>query len=277
MTARKRRLVVIGTAVSVAGAIAAGAWLLMPPAARLPQPPISRPPPPFVPPVSPQDRRPVFETPPPAPVIAAKNGRRVRLADGGVIDGDTLWLSDGGRVLVHGIDAPEVMVRTPTGWVAEPEVIGIEALERSRELLGGGEFAIVPTGRTSYDRTVACVVAQDSLGREFDLAEVLLREGHGWFYDGELSPEVRERYLAAQNEAIREMRGIWPHVLEEEGRVRASRSGVFHTTWCKVKFSEPREYETALDAFKEGRRPHKGRSDYPGCWLLPPRPKDGSK
>ena len=105
-----------------------------------------------------------------------------------VIDGDTVHVRRS-RVRLHGIDAPELTQRG--GWKARSHMIG---------LAGGREVAVEPVDVDRYGRFVARV----RLGRT-DVSVRMVRDGFArattdWCLD----------YAAAEFEARRQRRGLWP-------------------------------------------------------------------
>lgn len=178
-----------------------------------------------------------------------------------VTDGDTIALADGRSARYVGIDTPEFMKKKGSAWVEDPEPFGREATERNREILTAGDLRFIPHGKDHYDRLLVTVHADD-----VDVVETLLREGLGWLHSEDLDAPLRERYLAAQVEAIDAGRGIWSRVKDAKGEVNASKSGVFHDPRC---YHKGKSYPSALDAFRAGLRPHKGGGGRDGCWKLP--------
>lgn len=178
-----------------------------------------------------------------------------------ISDGDTITLADGSSARYVGIDTPEFMRKKGSAWVEDPEPFGREASMRNRELLTGADVRIVTHGKDHYGRALVTVHAGET-----DVVETLLREGLGWFHGDDVEGPLRERYIAAQVEAIDAGRGIWSRVKSAAGEVNASKSGVFHDPRC---YNKGKSYGSALDAFRAGLRPHKGSADRDGCWKLP--------
>jgi endonuclease YncB( thermonuclease family) len=177
-----------------------------------------------------------------------------------VIDGDTIVLASGEHARYCGIDAPETHRKVNGEWVEAAEPFGHEAMNRNETLVSGHVLRIVSHGHDHYDRLLITLRVGDT-----DVVETLLREGLGWFYGDGLDESLRRRYLAAQIEAIDADRGIWPLIGGMEGQVNASEKGIFHMPAC---YKVGTRYDSALDAFRAGLRPHKGSNEHPGCWRL---------
>ncbi|MCS6911061.1 MAG: thermonuclease family protein, partial [Anaerolineales bacterium] len=100
------------------------------------------------------------------------------------IDGDTLALSDGRRVRLWGIDAPEL---------SQPYGIAARACLAS---LTRGPITIAPVSRDVYGRTVARVMAGD-----VDVSRALVARGCAWATAAEYAP--------IQARAAAERVGLW--------------------------------------------------------------------
>lgn len=175
-----------------------------------------------------------------------------------IIDGNTIIIAPNETVRYAGIDVPE-----------HSEPLGREATRRNKALLGPRTLRIIPLeGKDGTERTLAVVLAADGEGRPTDVAEALLKEGLGWIDTRNLTDDQLARYWQSQVAAMEANRGIWARVREAAGSVRAGRSGVFHIPDCLLGSQRTETYDSALEAFKEGLRPHKRSSTDPGCWTL---------
>jgi micrococcal nuclease len=128
------------------------------------------------------------------------------------VDGDTILLASGARVRLQGINCPESV---KPNWPVEPW--GPEASQFTKDFLKrahnrvGLTFSLERKDR--YDRFLAFVWDGDVL-----LNEELVRAGLAdartdWNY----SPEMKRRFLAAQDEARKAGRGIWSKPGAEHG------------------------------------------------------------
>jgi micrococcal nuclease len=120
-----------------------------------------------------------------------------------VFDGDTIETSDGERVRLLGIDAPEIAHHEVQG-----EFFGEESTAWLRQRIGDQsvtlKFGLEPTDR--YGRTLAWVF--DSEGRLIN--EELLQTGNAVLLDRfGLPPEFDSLLRVAQTEAKTEKRGLW--------------------------------------------------------------------
>lgn len=112
-----------------------------------------------------------------------------------VVDGDTLVLTDGRTVRLHGVDAPEL--DQPHGDAAR---IGLQRLVADRELL------VVAKGQ-SWGRTVAHVTAiAPGTGKRIDVAATLVVRGHAW-HDARYKGD--ERLPDLQVRAREQRLGLW--------------------------------------------------------------------
>ena len=110
-----------------------------------------------------------------------------------VIDGDTIDVDiDLGfsvtltkqRVRLAGIDTPESRTRN----LAE-KALGLKAKARTKELLEkvsskSGYFRIKSYGLGKYGRVLADVFIMDKDGKQWNINETLISEGHAYVYDG---------------------------------------------------------------------------------------------
>ena len=109
-----------------------------------------------------------------------------------VVDGDTIdALIDGGfdiwikkRIRYKGIDTWESRTRD----LAE-KAKGLEAKARNKELLlevpeNSGYFRLKSYGVGKYGRVLGEIFIEDAEGKQYNINETLVAEGHGYVYDG---------------------------------------------------------------------------------------------
>lgn len=124
-----------------------------------------------------------------------------------VQDGDTLTLTDGVRVRLLGVDAPE------SGRpFAEEAREAVESWTRERVLR---LRTVGASPKDGYGRLLALVTAVEP-GAEIHLNEELLRRGLARVYHDApdaLPAADLDRLLGAQREALRDARGIWKAIL----------------------------------------------------------------
>jgi micrococcal nuclease len=120
-----------------------------------------------------------------------------------VIDGDTFELTDGRRIRMLGIDAPEA------GYHGKPaERFSAESAAWLRDRIEGGEvqLRIGDPEKDRYDRTLAWIY--DSTGVLIN--QQMLQEGQARLLsDFGLPPDLEPSLRAAESEARLWKRGIW--------------------------------------------------------------------
>ena len=120
-----------------------------------------------------------------------------------VIDGDTIAINDGKGTLVRytGIDTPETARRDSPG-----DPYSAEATEFNRKLVGGKRVRLEFDSERYdvYGRLLAYVYADDVL-----VNEELLRKGLATPLFIDPNRKHREEFTSAEEEAMRERRGIW--------------------------------------------------------------------
>jgi len=138
------------------------------------------------------------------PVLADVNGIVV-----GVADGDTVTVLDADKmqhkVRVAGIDAPE-----------KTQPFGQRAKQRMSSLVFGKEVRLEGDKRDRYGRTVAKVWVSppdcQRCPKTLDAGLTVLTSGLAWHYkkyQNEQSPEDRECYAFAEDEARSKRAGLW--------------------------------------------------------------------
>ena len=114
-------------------------------------------------------------------------GKLDRVVDGDTIDalidvGFDIWLKK--RIRFHGMDAWESRTRD----LAE-KAKGLEAKARNKELLmevssKSGYFRMRSYGVGKYGRVLGEIFIMDSDGRQWNINETLIKEGHAYVYEG---------------------------------------------------------------------------------------------
>lgn len=138
-------------------------------------------------------------TPPPPVTAPARsqtlNGRVVRVADG-----DTITVLDSTntqhRIRLEGIDAPE-----------SHQAFGTQSKKSLSDVVFGQDVTVVYQKTDQYGRLVGKILLD---GRDINLEQV--KAGMAWHYkeyQKEQSPEDRELYAKAEDEAHAARRGLW--------------------------------------------------------------------
>ncbi len=183
------------------------------------------------------------------PLTLAAGGIRVT----GVIDGDTVIISDGQRVRYLGIDTPE------RGKDGPDEFMAREAYEFNRRLVLKKEVRLVygPERRDRFDRLLAYVFLENG---EFVNAELVKKGLAHVFYHGPWM-ERFEELLQYQREAMKAHRGIWTKILAEsdnryQGQIHTRR---FHRQDCplgkKIAHKNLIIFRSKKEAYLEGYSP----------------------
>lgn len=122
-------------------------------------------------------------------------GRVVRVADG-----DTITVLDSTntqhRIRLEGIDAPE-----------SHQAFGTQSKKNLSEMVFGKDVTIVYEKTDQYGRVVGKILRD---GKDINLEQV--KAGMAWHYkeyQREQTPEDRELYAAAEEEARQARRGLW--------------------------------------------------------------------
>ena len=110
-----------------------------------------------------------------------------------VLDGDTVDIADASqnlhRIRITGLDAPEL---------AQP--YGKQAKAELKELILCKEVTVVPMGVDKYNRELACLRIQTTLG-QIDVAECMINKGEAFDWGG--------KYYKAQEYAKENKLGVW--------------------------------------------------------------------
>ena len=114
-------------------------------------------------------------------------GKLERVVDGDTIDalidvGFDIWIKK--RIRYSGIDTWESRTRN----LAE-KAKGLEAKARNKELLmevssKSGYFRLKSYGVGKYGRVLGEIFIEDAEGKQYNINETLVAEGHGYVYDG---------------------------------------------------------------------------------------------
>jgi micrococcal nuclease len=114
-------------------------------------------------------------------------GKLERVVDGDTIDalidvGFDIWVKK--RIRYKGIDTWESRTRD----LAE-KAKGLEAKARNKELLlevskNSGYFRLKSYGVGKYGRVLGEIFIEDAEGKQYNINETLVAEGHGYVYNG---------------------------------------------------------------------------------------------
>ena len=110
-----------------------------------------------------------------------------RVVDGDTVDalidvGFDIWFKK--RIRFKGVDTWESRTRN-----LEEKALGLKAKARTKELLEkvsskSGYFRIKSYGLGKYGRVLADVFIMDKDGKQWNINETLITEGHAYIYDG---------------------------------------------------------------------------------------------
>ena len=114
-------------------------------------------------------------------------GKLERVVDGDTIDalidvGFDIWIKK--RIRYSGIDTWESRTRN-----LEEKAKGLEAKARNKELLmevssKAGYFRLKSFGVGKYGRVLGEIYIEDSEGKQYNINETLISEGHAYVYEG---------------------------------------------------------------------------------------------
>ena len=114
-------------------------------------------------------------------------GKLERVVDGDTIDalidvGFDIWIKK--RIRYSGIDTWESRTRN-----LEEKAKGLEAKARNKELLmevssKPGYFRLKSFGVGKYGRVLGEIFIEDSKGKQYNINETLISEGHAYVYEG---------------------------------------------------------------------------------------------
>ena len=110
-----------------------------------------------------------------------------RVVDGDTVDalidvGFNIWFKK--RIRFKGVDTWESRTRN-----LEEKALGLKAKARTKELLEevsskSGYFRIKSYGLGKYGRVIADVFIEDKDGKQWNINQTLISEGHAYIYDG---------------------------------------------------------------------------------------------
>ena len=110
-----------------------------------------------------------------------------RVVDGDTVDalidvGFDIWFKN--RIRFKGVDTWESRTRN-----LEEKALGLKAKARTKELLEkvsskSGYFRIKSYGLGKYGRVLADIFIMDKDGKQWNVNETLITEGHAYIYDG---------------------------------------------------------------------------------------------
>ena len=110
-----------------------------------------------------------------------------RVVDGDTVDalidvGFDIWFKK--RIRFKGVDTWESRTRN-----LEEKALGLKAKARTKELLEevsskSGYFRIKSYGLGKYGRVIADVFIEDKNGKQWNVNQTLISEGHAYIYDG---------------------------------------------------------------------------------------------
>jgi micrococcal nuclease len=114
-------------------------------------------------------------------------GKLERVVDGDTIDalidvGFDIWIKK--RIRYSGIDTWESRTRN-----LEEKAKGLEAKARNKELLmevssKAGYFRLKSFGVGKYGRVLGEIYIEDAEGKQYNINETLITEGHAYIYEG---------------------------------------------------------------------------------------------
>ena len=114
-------------------------------------------------------------------------GKLERVVDGDTIDalidvGYDIWIKK--RIRYSGIDTWESRTRN-----LEEKAKGLEAKARNKELLmevssKSGYFRLKSYGVGKYGRVLGEIFIEDAEGKQYNINETLISEGHAYVYEG---------------------------------------------------------------------------------------------
>ena len=181
-----------------------------------------------------------------------------------VVDGDTLWLADGDKVRLAGLDAPE------SGHPEEGRAAQFYAAEATAllsSLVTGRELAVESLGRDGYGRLLGLVWVDGAL-----VNEALLEQGAAFYlYYPDRPAGLDGRLLAAQVRAMDAGRGFWPRIMSLPaarkpwvGNARSGRAFPAGSREAKRIAASHRIYFLTLtEAMRKGYAPARQLSPWP--------------
>lgn len=174
------------------------------------------------------------------------------------MDGDTLQLVDRRVIRLAGIDSPE----KPRGG-KNAQYFSRQARKTLEDLVKGQQVTIVSPGvkpKDIYGRHLAELYLPDGTS----INEKMVSLGAAFYFPHpDLNPEYQERLAKCQEEAIKEKRGFWEHILElplaEYQYIGDSEILRFYPVDCSATQNiKPRNrimFDNLMDAFLAGYAP----------------------
>lgn len=182
-----------------------------------------------------------------------------------VFDGDTVRLTNGQRVRLAGIDAPEIAHGgVPGQYYAVAATRELVRLTQGKTL----RFEPVGPGHDRYGRALGDLFLPDGTS----VAEGMLEAGTAFFlWNRDLPEPLVRRLLASQRRAMEAERGFWPHLLRlsppSGGYVGNAASRRFHMPGCPKAARISRRNRVRLadirQAFAQGFAPARECTPWP--------------
>ncbi|UJX40654.1 thermonuclease family protein [Desulfovibrio sp. JY] len=182
-----------------------------------------------------------------------------------VFDGDTVQLTDGRRVRLAGIDAPEI-----AHGAAPAQYYAAASRRELASLTQGVALRFMPVGRGSdrFGRALGDLILPDGAS----VAERMLAAGAAFFFwYPDLPDSLVQRLLSAQRRAMEQGRGFWPRILRlpppAGGYAGNAASRRFHAPGCPDAGRIGRRHRVALadarQAFNLGFSPARECTPWP--------------
>ncbi|MHC1789128.1 thermonuclease family protein [Solidesulfovibrio sp.] len=194
---------------------------------------------------------------------ALAGGSLVRVA--AVIDGDTCQLTDGRRLRLAGIDAPEVAHDgRPAQYYAAESAARLDRLTRDVPL----RFVGVGPKQDRFGRLLGDLILPDGAS----VAKRQVAEGAAFcFWFADVPGELADRLLAAQQQAMAGGKGLWPRLLALPAPARPyvgnASSRRFHGPDCpdaaRVSRRNRVPLATLAEAFSRGFAPARDCTPWP--------------
>ncbi|MDR2851131.1 MAG: thermonuclease family protein [Desulfovibrio sp.] len=195
------------------------------------------------------------------PRAAASVQKQASLPTGQVarcFDGDTLQLTDRRIIRLAGIDSPEL-----TTAAKKTHYYARQARQKLTRLALNKKVRLLPAGtkdKDHYGRIIADVLLEDGQS----LSDIMVSSGAAFFYPHQnLDNKLQQRLKALQQQAVRERRGLWAHLLSQpqaqKNYIGNQESLRFFPADCpEVQRIKPRNrvhFGTLMDAFLTGYAP----------------------
>ncbi|MBU1181879.1 MAG: thermonuclease family protein [Proteobacteria bacterium] len=172
-----------------------------------------------------------------------------------VDDGDTIVLSDGGRIRYIGINAPEVKSK-----YSKAEPFGDEARELNRGLVYLKKIRLEFDNEKydQYNRLLAYVFLPDGTF----INNAMIAAGYAYCLPRKPNAKYEKLFLKSQQNALISNKGMWQSMNDEPGKyIGNSRSKRFHLKSCpfagKIDKNGIKIYKGKRDAYRDGYAPCK--------------------